>query len=67
MTAIQKGHGVGELVLGVILSLCGLLIVILSAVMSGKAEVGAVLGPWWVGVLVSLDVYNFNKHLSLNI
>ena len=53
MTTIQKGHGVGELVLGAILSICGLLIIILSAVMSGKAEVGAVLGPWWVGVLVS--------------
>jgi len=52
MTAIQKGHGICELVFGVILSLCGLLIIILSAVMSGKAEVGAVLGPWWVGVLV---------------
>ena len=56
MSVIKNGHGIGELVLGAILSICGLLIIILSAVMSGKADVGAVLGPWWVGVLVSSKI-----------
>lgn len=57
MTNIQKGHGVGQLVLGAIVSFCGLLIIILSAIMSGKANVGAVLGPWWVGLLVSVFIH----------
>ena len=59
MTAIQKGHGVGELVLGAILSLCAFLIIILSGVMAGKADVGAILGPWWVGILVSFLIRKF--------
>jgi len=48
---IQKSHGLGGIVLGAILLFCGLLIVILSAVVAGKGDVGALLGPWWAGLL----------------
>jgi hypothetical protein len=53
MGTIAKGHAIAALVLGVIICFCGLLIIILSAVMAGKADVGAVLGPWWAGIMVS--------------
>jgi len=48
---LKKGHAIAGLVVGAILLLTGLIIIILSAVMSGKADVGAILGPWWAGVL----------------
>lgn len=54
MGAIAKGHAIGHLVIGAILLFCALLIIILSGVMAGKADVGAVLGPWWVGLMVMI-------------
>jgi len=54
MGVIAKGHAIGHLVLGAILLFCALLIIILSGVMAGKADVGAVLGPWWVGLMIMI-------------
>lgn len=48
---LQKNHAVGGLVIGALQLVCGLLIIILSAVIAGKADAGAILGPWWAGVL----------------
>ena len=54
MGEIKKGHAIGQLVLGAILCLCSLLIIILSAVIASKGDAGAILGPWWVGLMVNL-------------
>ena len=53
MGTIAKGHAIAALVVGAILCLLGLLTIILSAVVASKADVGAVLGPWWAGVMVN--------------
>lgn len=52
MGQIAKGHAIGHLVLGGILCFSALLIIILSGVMLGKADVGAILAPWWVGLII---------------
>lgn len=51
MAVIAKNHGVGALVLGAITSFCGLIIIILGAVLGGKGDGGATLGPWWSGLM----------------
>jgi hypothetical protein len=48
---IQKSHGIGGLVIGGIISFCGFLIIILGAVLGGKGDGGATLGPWWAGLM----------------
>ena len=53
MSEVKKGHAIGELVLGASLCFCALLIIILSAVIASKGDAGAILGPWWVGLMVS--------------
>jgi len=52
MGEIKKGHAIGHLVLGAILCFFALLIIILSGVVAGKGDVGAILGPWWVGLMI---------------
>jgi len=52
MGDIKKGHAIGQLVLGAILCFCALLIIILSGVIASKGDAGAILGPWWVGLMV---------------
>lgn len=61
MGVIAKGHAIAALVLGAIICFCGLLIIILSAVIAGKADVGAVLGPWWAGLMVSFCFPNDDR------
>lgn len=50
---IQAGHAKGALILGIIEVVCGLLIIILSAVLAGKASVSASMSPYWAGIVVS--------------
>ena len=50
---IQRGHGIGALVLGVIEVVAGLLVIILSVVLAGKANLSATLSPYYAGVIVS--------------
>jgi len=52
MGDVKKGHAIGHLVLGAILCFFALMIIILSGVIGSKGDVGAILGPWWVGLMV---------------
>ena len=52
MSEIKKGHAIGHLVLGAILCFFAFLIIILSGVIAGKGDAGAILGPWWIGLMV---------------
>ena len=50
---VKPQHGIGALVLGVIEVVAGLLIIILSAVLAGKADLSATYAPYYAGIIVS--------------
>lgn len=51
---VQKGHATAALVLGIIEVICGLIIIILSVVLAGKANVGASMSPYWAGIVFAI-------------
>lgn len=50
----QKGHAMAALVLGIVECVCGLIIIILSGVLAGKANIPASVSPYWAGIVVAI-------------